>query len=78
LRRDNDDRLMISNQEGSRDGVCLQTPGQGVGGTCQQTSIVVDQVAIVVFGLTRTRFAVFHTQKPRERDEAKHFEPHRR
>jgi hypothetical protein len=35
-------------------------------------------VAIVVLGLTRTRFAVFHTQKPRERDEAKHFEPHRR
>jgi hypothetical protein len=32
LQKNDDDPLMISNQEGSRDGVCLRMPGQGVKG----------------------------------------------
>lgn len=61
------------------DGVRLRTPGQGVEGPAS-SQVVLSFVmrSLLFWGLMRTRFAVFHTQKPRERDEATQIEPRRR
>lgn len=62
---------MISNQEGSETVFACGRRAQQTGDWPQTSVLVVADAQGLLFLVMRTRSAVFHTQKPRERDETR-------